>query len=112
MSKRCLRTLLLVSLAVVVAGCSSAPKRDLSSTQVRYAVLPNGHDPLNPEEFLPAYEPSYVALEKGAISFFEERRGHALNILEISGGGQNGAFGAGFLNGWSRSGTRPDEVSM
>ena len=27
--------------------------------------------------------------------------------LALSGGGANGAFGAGFLNGWTRSGTRP-----
>ncbi|MCK5374934.1 MAG: patatin-like phospholipase family protein [Alphaproteobacteria bacterium] len=30
------------------------------------------------------------------------------NILALSGGGSNGAFGAGFLNGWTKSGTRPD----
>lgn len=27
--------------------------------------------------------------------------------LALSGGGPNGAFGAGFLNGWTKSGTRP-----
>ena len=26
----------------------------------------------------------------------------------MSGGGANGAFGAGFLCGWSQAGTRPD----
>jgi predicted acylesterase/phospholipase RssA len=30
-----------------------------------------------------------------------------LHILAISGGGSDGAFGAGVLKGWSRSGTRP-----
>jgi len=30
------------------------------------------------------------------------------NYLAISGGGANGAFGAGLLNGWSESGTRPE----
>jgi len=30
------------------------------------------------------------------------------NILSLSGGGDNGAFGAGFMQGWSRSGTRPE----
>jgi predicted acylesterase/phospholipase RssA len=30
------------------------------------------------------------------------------NILAISGGGAHGAFGAGFLYGWSQSGTRPE----
>jgi hypothetical protein len=28
-------------------------------------------------------------------------------LLALSGGGANGAFGAGFLNGWSETGTRP-----
>ena len=28
-------------------------------------------------------------------------------FLAISGGGDNGAFGAGFLNGWTKAGTRP-----
>ena len=31
-----------------------------------------------------------------------------LNILAISGGADNGAFGAGLLAGWSDAGTRPD----
>jgi hypothetical protein len=31
-----------------------------------------------------------------------------LNILAISGGADNGAFGAGLLVGWSDAGTRPD----
>ncbi|HEV7165893.1 MAG TPA: patatin-like phospholipase family protein [Gammaproteobacteria bacterium] len=31
-----------------------------------------------------------------------------LNYLAISGGGDDGAFGAGFLSGWSASGSRPD----
>jgi predicted acylesterase/phospholipase RssA len=31
-----------------------------------------------------------------------------LNYLAISGGANDGAFGAGFLSGWSASGTRPD----
>lgn len=31
-----------------------------------------------------------------------------LNLLAVSGGGENGAFGAGLLCGWSELGTRPD----
>ena len=31
-----------------------------------------------------------------------------LNYLAISGGANDGAFGAGFLSGWSASGSRPD----
>jgi predicted acylesterase/phospholipase RssA len=31
-----------------------------------------------------------------------------LSFLSLSGGGHNGAFGAGLLNGWSEAGTRPE----
>lgn len=33
--------------------------------------------------------------------------GKAVSILALSGGSDEGAFGAGFLNGWTRSGRRP-----
>ncbi len=33
--------------------------------------------------------------------------GHGLNILVMSAGGADGAFGVGVLNGWSQSGHRP-----
>ena len=32
----------------------------------------------------------------------------AINVLSLSGGGDYGAFGAGFINGWSQSGARPE----
>ncbi|MEB8434397.1 patatin-like phospholipase family protein [Cocleimonas sp. KMM 6892] len=31
----------------------------------------------------------------------------ASSVLTLSGGGDNGAFGAGFLQGWTKTGTRP-----
>ena len=36
-----------------------------------------------------------------------EELNRSQNFLAISGGGQNGAFGAGLLNGWSQNGDRP-----
>jgi predicted patatin/cPLA2 family phospholipase len=38
----------------------------------------------------------------------ESARQSEFNIVAISGGGDNGAFGAGILVGWSDAGTRPD----
>jgi predicted acylesterase/phospholipase RssA len=34
------------------------------------------------------------------------------NYLAISGGGENGAFSAGFLQGWSETGTRPEFTAI
>tara|TARA_R110002020_G_scaffold5841_7_gene23985 strand:+ start:7458 stop:8660 length:1203 start_codon:yes stop_codon:yes gene_type:complete len=40
---------------------------------------------------------------------FQPRAGAGrISYLAISGGGSGGAFGAGFLTGWSQSGTRPE----
>ncbi len=47
---------------------------------------------------------------------FDERRAHldpgrmrrAPNVLALSGGGEDRAFGAGVLTGWSETGTRPE----
>ena len=106
--------LTVVMVALVVAGCSSVPERQLSLKPASYAALPNGHDPLNPDRISPAYgsTETALALEEGFTRYLERKHGRALNQLSISGGGQNGAFGAGFLVGWQETGQRPqfDEV--
>ncbi len=89
--------------AVLASGCASVPDRQLSTVSSPYVSLPNGRDPLKPDQFAAGIE----SREKGVFRHFESVRGHALNILELSGGGQNGAFGAGFLNSWSERGDRP-----
>lgn len=94
-------------MALLLAGCASAPDRVLSRDVPPYAGLPNGHDPLNPEQLSPHFDVTTTGITKGVIGFYEGKRGHALNVLTISGGGQNGAFGAGFLKGWREKGTRP-----
>jgi hypothetical protein len=80
----------------------------LSEKAPSYAALPNGHDPLNPDRVSPVY--AALASDSGGnlIRGLERKRGHALNVLSLSGGGQNGAFGAGFLIGWRESGQRPE----
>lgn len=92
--------------ALLLAGCASAPERVLSQKAPAYAALPNGSDPLNPGKVSSLY--AAMASEGGNfVRQLERRRGRALNILSLSGGGQNGAFGAGLLNGWRESGQRP-----
>jgi hypothetical protein len=85
--------------ALLLAGCGSVPHRELSSVPPRYAMLANGHDPMNPDEV----SPLFLKWGGGAgnlVRGLERAKGRPLNMLSLSGGGQNGAFGAGFLVGW------------
>ena len=89
--------------ALLLAGCASTPDRVLSEKAPSYAALPNGHDPLNPSQLSPNYAALTSGADENATRYLERKRGHALNILSLSGGGLNGAFGAGFLIGWRDS---------
>jgi hypothetical protein len=61
-------------------------------------------------EHSPMFEEDLIASVKQELSYssagHNDSTGH-FNILALSGGGANGAFGAGILYGWSAAGTRP-----
>jgi len=76
-------------LAVLLGACSHTPPLTRAGEQcklVRYAL----------EQPLPDEKP---------LSSIIQRQG---DLLLLSGGSQNGAFGAGFLDGWKNSGTMPE----
>ena len=99
---------ILAFLAVsLLAACASPPERTLSLQAPLYASLPNGNEPLDPTQPSSMYAKIGAVPGDNVIRFLERKRGHALNMLSLSGGGQNGAFGAGFLLGWRESGKRP-----
>jgi len=88
---------LLVFLPVLISGCSGA--RACRS----FDGDPRGLDMVLEEINLQEGFTLSESLEVCA----SQRGDHPLNILVLSGGGQNGAFGAGFLEGWSHTGSRP-----
>jgi predicted acylesterase/phospholipase RssA len=45
---------------------------------------------------------------EAALATSRKRRLPPANFLAVSGGGENGAFGAGLLVGWTAAGTRPE----
>ena len=93
---------------LLLAACASPPERTLSLHAPLYATLPNGYEPLDPTQPSSMYAAAVAAVPgDNYIRYLERKRGHALNMLSLSGGGQNGAFGAGFLIGWRESGRRP-----
>lgn len=101
------RTLLAGLLAACLAACGSTPERHLSLVSPAYAMLPNGHDPMNPDQPSPMLAELAQGPEENFTRVIERVKGRPLNFLSLSGGGQNGAFGAGFLIGWRESGQRP-----
>ena len=92
---------------LLLAACASPPERTLSLHAPLYASLPNGYEPLDPTKPSSIYAAVTAVPGDNVIRYLERKRGHALNVLSLSGGGQNGAFGAGFLIGWRESGRRP-----
>jgi hypothetical protein len=103
---------LLVSTALL-CGCSSLPRLDAAqvpfaqskvgdytTTRIRYSPFEDG-DVLRAsieQAFMQETPESYSIGPNGE---------HIYNYLSISGGGSDGAFGAGLLNGWSETGDRP-----
>jgi hypothetical protein len=66
--------------ALLFAGCASAPERVLSEKTPSYATLPNGHDPLNPDQLSPVYAALTSGSDKNLVRALERKRGHALNV--------------------------------
>lgn len=72
---------------------------------------PEGVLRVAPEAVIPTADPRIVASDAGPVRQLERQimgeAGQPANVLALSGGGANGAFGAGVLVGWSESGRRP-----
>src|SRR5688572_828661 len=93
-------------------GCAlperGAPVPSGHTAQATVLGIPNerffpalGIDPLE-AEFIAALERQRLARGLKTLADMPQ-----LQLLAISGGGENGAFGAGLLSGWSTQGTRP-----
>jgi hypothetical protein len=108
-----MKNMLLISLlAVMAGGCISAPKR--ARTAVPEALVEQAYIPGIPEaRSWGDAAPPFVSQVMGATPEQIQERfsgvfGRRHRYLAISGGGANGAFGAGLLNGWTARGTRPE----
>ena len=91
--------------ASMLIACQQSPSRELSISGTNYVMTASGADPLDPER---QTTHMWEMGGSGMLETLESRNGRPLQILELSGGGAHGAFGAGFLTGWTETGTRPD----
>lgn len=102
---------LIVIAAIALSGCAILPRN-----AVPVALMPKAAIPGMPEVRAPAGRPSAAMINDLALSFKQESPAdfpvgidgkiHYAH-LALSGGGPNGAYGAGFLNGWTKKGQRP-----
>jgi predicted patatin/cPLA2 family phospholipase len=85
---------------LAIAGCSTAPPRVAYTQQEQAeAVIPG-----IPGARLWADDPAIATGRRSVVSRSTQVQP---TILALSGGGADGAFGAGLLSGWSARGTRP-----
>jgi predicted acylesterase/phospholipase RssA len=91
------RSLALLAAMFIVAGCSSLPRTPYTAAEAASSkVLDLG------ELRVYADEPASTFLKTDVSD-----RAGPLSYLALSGGGADGAYGAGVLNGWTAAGTRP-----
>jgi len=103
--------LVAVALAATVAGCGILPRNAVPLDSMGAATIPGMPDvrawagtpsPAMERDFLESFaqesRDDFPVAADGKIHYAH---------LALSGGGPNGAFGAGFLKGWTETGTRP-----
>lgn len=96
---------------LMVAGCSSLPRSPVPVDQMESAQVRNMHDVRAwGGEVSDHFQRDLVQSihdEKGLDYLDHDDGSRGYMALAISGGGANGAFGAGFINGWTEAGDRP-----
>ncbi len=106
---RIVRVLIVAATTVLLLGCAvlrpHSPPPSKFEPLVQIPGIPNVR--AWGDEFSPVFQKdAFVAREQEKQSGLFDKE-PIVNVLAISGGGGDGAFGAGLLCGWTTSGTRP-----
>jgi predicted acylesterase/phospholipase RssA len=88
----------ILTVMLSLAECSSVPRTPYTTVDAASSRVLNltGLRRYSDEPASAFLEEAHWSLRRGAVTY-----------LALSGGGADGAFGAGVLNGWSAAGTRP-----
>jgi hypothetical protein len=100
-----LRNLLLVLSLSALTGCASIARVPFTKEQQSVATIPSIP---NARVWSDDRADTLLARTRSEVLAGPAGRAGAVNVLAISGGGSNGAYGAGLLAGWSERGTRPE----
>ena len=95
------RVLAALTASLVLSACGTV-SREAFTAQDLGAVAPQGLADVR----FSAADPA--ASVKFAEDVHSHTAGRKVNVLAVSGGGSNGAYGAGVLVGWTAAGDRPD----
>ncbi len=89
---------------LTLAGCASMPRVPFTKEQQASATIPG-----IPNARVWSDDRADALLARARSEAFSRAaaRTGAVDVLALSGGGSNGAFGAGLLAGWAEKGTRP-----
>lgn len=111
-ARRFLRATLIVILAATVSGCAATMPRQVLPEQLVDQAGLSGMDGVRiwgdaPPEQMHAFVNTELK-RRGTAASARSVAQPVSNFLAISGGGEDGAFGAGLLTGWTAAGTRPE----
>lgn len=105
-------TVVICATLMLFLGCAVAPPRDnpLPGTLAEEAMIPGIPEARTWADQVSKHVEYWLvdATEEELRASYEGIMDREHAYLAISGGGADGAFGAGVLNGWSESGTRPE----
>ncbi|MGI9422110.1 MAG: patatin-like phospholipase family protein [Hyphomicrobiaceae bacterium] len=116
-AKRLVRLLGVLAL-VAMTGCATKSLRDVVPQNLTSSATVVGFDssdlrtwgdeaPKHMAALAKEFRAQRVAAQANGSG---PKRSKVQNLLVISGGGSDGAFGAGLLNGWTKQGKRPEFV--
>jgi hypothetical protein len=97
-------------MAAMASGCATLPRNPVPPALVESATLPGMPEVrARAGRLSAALQADYeLSLQQENAEDFPRIDGVVSHsYLALSGGGVNGAFGAGFLDGWTKTGTRP-----
>jgi hypothetical protein len=104
--------LIIFSFILLFSGCASLPREPVPIKNINDAEVIGIPNVRSWAGEVTEY------FQQDIITSVEQERHHSISldeqgnpkyaVLSLSGGGADGAFGAGFLNGWTRTGARPE----
>lgn len=101
----------LIGMTLAFTGCATVtPHKSVPANLVNSAAIPDvGNGRFWGDKYPDQFRTALITLsDADARRTFPGIYAKPHNYLAISGGGANGAFGAGLLGGWTAAGTRPD----